>query len=361
MKLLIAVDDIKQELGGVSSSMAILYQNLLSNKVDVKVGVSKSASLRGYSDFENNKIKLYYAKELIKLKQVEIVHNNGIWTRFSYTVMRNSFRNRIKTIQSVHGMLEPWSLNQGKFKKKLALFVYQKKILENADLIHASTLDEVRAIRANGITNKIAVIPNGIDIQSPLKINNKKPYKLLFLSRIHRKKGIELLLEALSFFKYKFELVIAGSGDSIYITKLKKDVERLGLTGIVSFVGYVSGKKKEDLFISSDFFVLPTYSENFGNVVAEALKYGKPVITTNKTPWSEIETQMSGYITTPSALSISKALKSISELSENEYADMQLNAFNHGKQYDIEVIGKKYLLTYQYLNGFSGLPDFIDA
>jgi len=361
VKVLITVDDIKQELGGVSSSMAILYQNLLSNKVDVKVGVSKSASLRGYSDFENNKIKLYYAKELIKLKQVEIVHNNGIWTRFSYTVMRNSFRNRIKTIQSVHGMLEPWSLSQGKFKKKLALFVYQKKILENADLIHASTLDEVGAIRATGIKNKIAVIPNGIDIQSPLKINNKKPYKLLFLSRIHRKKGIELLLEALSCFRYKFELVIAGSGDSIYIAKLKKDVERLGLTGMVSFVGYVSGKKKEDLFISSDFFVLPTYSENFGNVIAEALKYGKPVITTNKTPWSEVETQMCGYITTPAALSIITALKSVSELSSDEYADMQKNAFNLGKKYDIDAVGKKYINVYQYLHGLADIPDFIDT
>ena len=360
MRVLVTVDDMQQELGGVTSSMAILYQNLLGSKVDVRIGVSKSSSLRGYSNFDNNKIKLYHANQLIKLGNVDIVHNNGIWTRFSYRVMNNSFRNKIKTIQSVHGMLEPWSLSQGKFKKKLALLVYQRSILEKADLIHASTSEEVRAIRANGIRNKIAVIPNGIDIKCPLKINNTKPYKLLFLSRIHRKKGIELLLEALSCFRYKFELVIAGSGDFNYITKLKRDVQSLGLSKIVTFVGYVEGEEKRKLFMSTDFFILPTYSENFGNVVAESLKYGKPVLTTNKTPWSEIESQMCGYITTPSAISIIIALKSISELSIDEYEDMQENAFNLGKKYDIDVVGKKYLNVYKYLHGLADMPDFID-
>ena len=270
MKVLITVDDMKQELGGVSSSIAVLYRNLLNKNIDIKVGVSKSSCSKGYSNFEMNQIRLYCASQLIKNDQLDIVHNNGIWTGFSYATMKSSFRKNIKTVQSIHGMLEPWSLSQGNFKKQMALFFYQKGILESADLLHASTLEEVRAIRTLGIKNKIAVIPNGIDIHSKLELKKNKPYKLLFLSRIHKKKGIELLLEAISRYRYRFELVIAGNGELNYINKLKEEVKDFGLENSVSFAGYVTGKEKEDLFVSSDFFVLPTYSENFGNVVAES-------------------------------------------------------------------------------------------
>ena len=361
MKILITLDDIRQELGGVSSSIAVLYKHFLKDRIYVQIGVSKNASKGLFSNFEGNKIKLNYANDLIKSNNVQLVHNNGIWTSFSVNVMRESFARNIKTIQSIHGMLEPWSLSQSKYKKKLALLLYQRKILENADLLHVSTKYELKSVRRLGIKNKVAIIPNGVDIQSELVIQDLKPKKLLFLSRIHQKKGVELLLNALKKCDYEFNLVIAGSGDQNYIAKLKRDVENLGLTRNVSFVGSVEGEEKKQLFMNSDFFVLPTYSENFGNVIAEALSYGKPVLTTNTTPWIEIQSKMCGYICSPSVDDILKSLISISKLSKKEYLYMQKNAFIFSKNYDVSVIAGQYLDTYRYLNGDIELPNFIDS
>jgi glycosyltransferase involved in cell wall biosynthesis len=106
---------------------------------------------------------------------------------------------------------------------------------------------------------------------------------VLFLSRLHYKKRPELLIQALGGLvkqEQKFHLLIAGSGEDLYVKSLQQIVASLNLTAQTSFVGFVTGYDKDLLLQGSDLFVLPTYSENFGIALAEAMVSGLPIITT---------------------------------------------------------------------------------
>ena len=130
-------------------------------------------------------------------------------------------------------------------------------------------------------------MPNPAQHLTSRKVKFPAKKQLLFLSRIHPKKGIELLLTSLSLLRPKdWICTIAGMGSKAYENDLLKRVKILGLDDTVNFVGPVYGKQKESIFKESHAFILPTYSENFGIAIAEAMSWGLPVITTTGTPWS---------------------------------------------------------------------------
>jgi|SaaInlStandDraft_1057018.scaffolds.fasta_scaffold01433_10 glycosyltransferase involved in cell wall biosynthesis len=142
------------------------------------------------------------------------------------------------------------------------------------------------------------VIPNPVTPPSVDEINtisrelnkyNKQDFRILFLSRIHEKKGIENLLLAMKALPNNIFLDIYGDGDAVYVSKLKKISSDLGIQSKVIFHGKVSGHKKTKAFLDADLFCLPSHSENFGIVIAEALAHGLPVITTNNTPWKSLD------------------------------------------------------------------------
>ena len=141
---------------------------------------------------------------------------------------------------------------------------------------------------------KTVVIPNGIissDFTSANHIEKKEKRVILFISRIHKKKGIELLLESWKLLPElwnTWKIRIIGDGDEAYIESLKRLLISMELNSV-----YIEGPKygddKIDAYSEADIFVLPSYSENFGIVVAEAMASSLPVITTTATPWGEIE------------------------------------------------------------------------
>ena len=112
------------------------------------------------------------------------------------------------------------------------------------------------------------------------------------MSRLHKKKGIEDLIDALGEIRnLKWNLKIVGSSgfkNKNYEKKLKLKVDNYKLEKKIKFFGNLNGKKKDQMYKSSDILILPTYSENFGLVVAEALNFAIPVLTTNKTPWGDL-------------------------------------------------------------------------
>jgi glycosyltransferase involved in cell wall biosynthesis len=143
------------------------------------------------------------------------------------------------------------------------------------------------------------VIPNAIDIPKDRLVRNWRPdgrLRLAFLSRVHSNKGLDLLIPALAYLPDHVTLDISGDGDGdvAYVNSLYKTIADMGLTGRVTFHGHVDGAAKSAAFTGCDVFVLPTHSENFGIVVAEALAYGTPVITTRGVPWEGIETEGCG-------------------------------------------------------------------
>lgn len=136
------------------------------------------------------------------------------------------------------------------------------------------------------------LIPNGVDLPAdwtPVPPVAGRPVRLMFLSRVHPKKGIDLLLEALAMLGEGFELDVYGSGDANYLAQLAVMARKLGVAPRVRFHGHVDGEAKAAAYAAADMLVLPTHSENFGLVIAEALAAARPVVTTKNAPWRGLE------------------------------------------------------------------------
>lgn len=183
-----------------------------------------------------------------------------------------------------------------RFKKRLALWLYQRKDLNSATCLHATSQSEVDNFRKIGLKSPFALIPNGIDVNNyPLKTEHckREPRTILFLSRIHPIKGIQILLEAWYGInetqRRGWQVIIAGEGEKDYIYKLQNIIKMKYPKSNVSLVGPKYGKEKIKMYHQADVFILPTYSENFGMVIAEAMSCGVPVITTKGTPWEVLK------------------------------------------------------------------------
>jgi len=226
----------------------------------------------------------------------DLYHGHGLWDLVVNRMARFARKSNKPYIISPRGMLDVWSLNHKKWKKKLALSLYQRKDLRYAAVIHATSVTEAQNIRKAGFTNPIAVIPNGVElIELEEKAKNKDCKTLLFLSRLVKNKGIEELLQAWSVVNNDlWQLKIVGEGKEEYTRYLKQVSEQLGLRNVF-FEGGIYGAEKNKILAESDLFVLPTYTENFGVAIAEALAAGIPVITTTGAPWEELNERNAGW------------------------------------------------------------------
>lgn len=272
---------------------------------------------------------------LLEEVQPDVIHINCCWmpqialvTHWAY-VWRKKLSRPVVIVLTPHGMLEPWLISRNYWTRKLpAIWLYQRKAVRQCDLLIATAEEEKQHLSDLGWNRQIALVQNGIDVRRiEMKSAWNKPQRLLFMSRVHPKKGLEMLFEALSRFnKCPFILEIAGSGDAAYVEQLKHMVTSLHLDSAVTFLGPVYGEDKWKLIRSADVVVLPTYSENYGLIVAEALASGTPVLTTTGTPWRSIEQQACGWWVNPTVEAIYEALVAITHLSAADLEKMGRNS-----------------------------------
>jgi glycosyltransferase involved in cell wall biosynthesis len=219
-----------------------------------------------------------------------------------------------------HGMLEPHALTYSRAAKALARAFWQASSLRTASALRATSPEERSSFQTAGYYGLSLMIPNGIDTppqggfaergerQPPLPSTRT----LLSLGRIHPKKGLPVLLRAWSQLAPAFadwQLVIAGPDERGHERELKALSVQLGVEQRCTFAGPVYGADKASLLCQSDVFVLPSYSENFGMVVAEALAAGVPVVTTTGTPWARIEKMECGWWVPPEVEALTSALR----------------------------------------------------
>ncbi|MBD2026056.1 glycosyltransferase [Leptolyngbya sp. FACHB-711] len=227
------------------------------------------------------------------LPDYDVLDNHYLFSYAPTCAAAIARRYQIPYTVRVMGQLTPWALAQSRLKKQIYATLIERHNLNAAAAIHCTTHQEAEEVRQFGIKTPTITLPLGVhapvphpEARSQVRAHYRIPADvpiILFLSRLHYKKRPDLLLKTLYELKgqgYPFHLLIAGAGDSDYLDQLQQLTAALGLTTCVSFTGLVIGEEKDRLLQGSDLFVLPSYSENFGIAVAEALICGLPVIIT---------------------------------------------------------------------------------
>ncbi|MCW8831677.1 MAG: glycosyltransferase [Gammaproteobacteria bacterium] len=322
------------------------------------------AKLNIYSGWIERHIGISFnlIKELRKhALQPGILHGHGIWritNLFPLLIPKNS---PTKIICSPRGTLSEWSMKYKSTVKMPFWKLLQKPALLHCHCFHATSKAEYEDIRRVGLHGPVALIPNGIDIP---EIPPSKPHKkqVVFLSRINPIKGLDILLPAWKAISSNFndwELVIAGPLNNNYAQSVQARAHRLKIPRI-KFVDEVLDQEKNKLLSEASLFVLPSYSENFGMAVVEALAHGTPVITTTGTPWTKLKEKKCGWCINPDQNALEYALQEAMSQPPELLKEMGRNG-RHWMQtdYSWQHVTKMMQQTYEWLLSDTPKPDWI--
>ncbi len=306
----------------------------------------------------------FYSAEISRLckkHHIQIIHDNGLWLHSNHASARIALRLSLPLIIQPHGMLEPWALSYRSWKKKLAWRLYVKRDLQSAALLVATSPQEADGFRRVGLRQPIAIIPNGVDIpawkERPI-IKNREHYAL-FLSRIHPVKGLLNLVAAWERgCPERWKMIVAGPDEGGHRTVVEQAVQKAGLEKRFLFVGPVAGAAKEKLYREADLFILPTFTENFGMVVAEALSYGVPVITTKGAPWEGLIDHRCGWWVDVGVEPLAEAILSAIGLTDAERQNMgQQGRQFVEREFSWPQIAERMLAVYQWILGHGKKPE----
>ena len=242
----------------------------------------------------------------------DVIHDNGLWLPHNHRVAMLARDIGVPRLVSTRGMLEPWAIRHKGLKKKLAWGLYQRRDLARASALHTTAEAEAANLQAFGLGVPVVTIPNGVDLPEVAASSPRRDGETrtaLFLGRLYPVKGLPMLIEAWSRVRPPgWRLVIAGPDEAGHQAVLEAAVAAAGLAEVVSFTGAVEGEAKASLLRDADFLVLPSHSESFGMVVAEALAHGTPVLTTTAAPWPTLEQRRCGWRSAPTPGAIAEVL-----------------------------------------------------
>lgn len=228
----------------------------------------------------------------VKAHAYDALHLHGLWNHTSVVARSWNRANDGALVISPHGMLDPWAQRNSQLKKRVAKWAFENANLRSAAVLRALCWAEADAIEALGLGVPIAVIPNGISLPEsdyvPTRPADASRKRLLFLGRIHPKKGIAELIEAWAIAGAKSPVIredwlleIAGWDDGDHLQHLVRLVKERGLTN-VEFSGPLFGAAKQDAYANCDAFILPSYSEGMPMTILEAWAHRKPVLMTHE-------------------------------------------------------------------------------
>lgn len=305
---------------------------------------------------------------ILAIHKPTIIHSQGIWLYHSYAT--NSYKKKYgaKTIVTPRGMLDPWAVKNSRWKKMLAGWLFENENLRNADCIHALNWSEYESIRKYGLKNPVAIIPNGISLNKVEAYDRGKEKKvLLFVGRIHPKKGIAELLDALDIVKREkphlleqWTVRIAGWDQQGHTEQLKNKSMALGLDNCVSFIGPVLGEEKKNEHVKADAFVLPSFSEGLPMSVLEAWSYELPIVMTDECNLPDGFENKAAVRVTTSPASIAEGLVTLFGMSDEERIAMGKNGLELVKNnYTWDCIAEKTIMLYKWLLEGGEKPKFV--
>jgi poly(glycerol-phosphate) alpha-glucosyltransferase len=313
----------------------------------------------------------YY--DAVERFQPSIMQVHGIWMHYSHVCLNVSKKKDIPYIINPHGMLDPWAVNNSSWKKKLAGLFYENEHLKNASCLSALCESEAVSMRRYGLQNPICQIPNGIDLPD-MPVSNPAPWHdtiepdkkvLLFLGRIHEKKGLHNLIVAWAqvlkdelVLTPDWILVIAGWDTTDHQQELLELVDVLQVQESVRFIGPQFDKQKAAAYYYAHAFVLPSFSEGLPMTVLEAWAYGLPVLMTPQCNIPEGFESNAAIKVEPNPGEIATGLLNLFSLSDAERKEMGGRGLALVQQkFTWEKVAAEMHTVYQWVLGGGTPPD----
>jgi len=249
-----------------------------------------------------------------RVEAADVVHVHELWHYPHFAACRAALRCGRPFIVTVHGELEPWALGHHGFRKRVYLNLVQRRALRRAALIHALTEAEEAQVRAVGVETPVALVPNGIDVEPYARLEGRATFRrkhgipegarvVLFLGRLHRKKGLDILAEAFGELASHSTdgstgpfLIVAGPDEGGLADEMRAILLRHGAVDSARFTGMLTGNDRFAALAAADVFVLPSYSEGFSMTVLEAMASGLPVIVSRQCYFPEVAAQGAGLV-----------------------------------------------------------------
>lgn len=343
MKILQTIRDFGAKSGGTSTCTYDLLQTMDDNRTeDVYVDLltpdtlEKDDHLMGDDKWikvvENDYCTPYfYSKRIskwLKESNYDVYHTNGLWAYVNHATCATAREKNVPYIITPHGMLYQAAIKRSYWKKWIMMHIHFNYDIAHASCIHATCRKEMEEIRAFGYKGPVAIIPNPCIIpeyadelfkrKSTKFLGCNLPRNIGFLGRLHPRKKIENLLYG---FKQMIssetslslcpQLMIMGKGDDSYENFLRSEVNRLGISNQVKFLGFVSGREKYEALADLSALFVPSDFENFGMIVTEALSVGTPVMASLGTPWKELNTEHCGWWRDRSVESVAHVMEDV--------------------------------------------------
>lgn len=326
--------DLRTEAGGIAAVLCRLHEEMFTARID-----SRLLTYEGALDPDTKAITVprralwrSHAKSLAGALPQDafdgpyVLHSHGLWSPLNHAAVLLARQRGWPVIVSTHGMLLPWALSQKKWRKRLGWRLFQARDLRAAARIHITSNDEAESLRHAGISRQAITIPFGVEAPPPEVESSKNapPFRVVFLGRIAPIKNLNGLIAAWrdAGLGPDWYLQIAGPDEFDLRASLVEQANSAGIGAQVSFLDPVYGMAKWRLLRGAAALVLPSFSENFGVVVLEALACGVPVIASTGTRWSELPQQGCGWLAEPDRIGLTEALRSMAALSLEERAAM---------------------------------------
>ncbi len=259
----------------------------------------------------------------------DLVHVHALWTPILHRVSKWARQNKLPVVWSPHGMLAPWAMKHKWWKKCLPWHLYQKGDLKRAALLHATSEQEERWIRECGFNQPVVVVPLGTAVEPLKPAADKAGRTLLFVGRIYPVKALDRLIEAFArvpeTVRQGWCLRLLGPDQAGHQKTLELLVRSLDLAESVEFSGPKFGEELDREYDACDCLALVSHTENFGATVVDAMAHGRPVITSDKTPWREVSERKCGWWVSNEPDKLSVALGEMMSLSDDERRQMGAN------------------------------------
>lgn len=302
-------------------------------------------------------------REIRALGPYDVYHAQGIWQYHTYAMADVARAGRRPYLISPRGMLYPQDIAKANTRmKRLSLRLRLMHDLNRAALVHATCTDEMMHCRQLGITAPIGIVPNPVEIIDYPQTKTDQTFRLGYLGRVSRRKNIHGLIEAyisLGEEAKGTELLIIGGGDEQYMDELRTMAGEVRW-GTVRFLGFLSGREKDEAIASLSVLAMPSEFENLGNVILEGLVRRIPCIATKGAPWSELQTRQCGWWVDYEQEAINRAVHEALHTPMEELQAMGERGRRLMEEcYSVEAVATKMKRIYEWVLHREEQPEFV--